>query len=370
MPALFLYIEEEVHYVAVADDIILALNPHLAGSPDGGLSLIVHIVIVFDDLGADETPLEIRVDHTGRLGSLVALAYGPRTALVSSGREEGLQAEEAIGALDEADHSRLFKSELFEEHLPVVVVLNLRDVRLCPGGYHEYLGLLVLHGLTHSVDIFIAAGGGSLIHIADIHHWLVREQHKLARHRCLILIHGDDRAAGFALQQGLAVFLKQVRHLLRILVRSYSGLFGDLGESCLHSLEVLDLKLRIDYFLVADGIHTAVHVYDISILKTPEHVQYRVCLADIGEELVSETLTLAGTLDESGDIDYIHSRRDGALGLTELRKGLQALVRDVGGAEVGFYGAEREIGALSFSRADTVEECGLSHIWKSDYTAF
>ena len=51
-------------------------------------------------------------------------------------------------------------------------------------------------------------------------------------------------------------------------------------------------------------------------------------------------------------------------------EGLEALVRDIGGAEVRLNGAEREIGALGLARADTIEKGGFSDVRKSDYTAF
>ena len=54
----------------------------------------------------------------------------------------------------------------------------------------------------------------------------------------------------------------------------------------------------------------------------------------------------------------------------DISKHVQTAVRHVGAAEVGLYGAKGEIGALSLSGTDTVEESGFTDVRKTDYTAF
>ena len=92
-------IEEEVHYIAILHDVILTLDPHLAGGAHGRLGLVLDEVVVLDHLGADEALLEVGVDDAGGLGGLVAAVDGPGAALVGAGRKEGLQAQQVIGAL-------------------------------------------------------------------------------------------------------------------------------------------------------------------------------------------------------------------------------------------------------------------------------
>ena len=109
---------------------------------------------------------------------------------------------------------------------------------------------------------------------------------------------------------------------------------------------------------------------DVAVVETAQHVQYGIGLADVGQELVAEAFALAGALHQAGDVDNVDRGRDGTLGLAEVRKGLQTFVRNVGGAEVGLYGAEGEIGALSFPGAYTVEEGGFTYVRQSDDSAF
>ena len=130
------------------------------------------------------------------------------------------------------------------------------------------------------------------------------------------------------------------------------------------------MQLCVHDFLVADRVYAAVHMDDVAIIKAAEYVQDGIGLAYVGQELVTETLALAGTLHQAGDVDYVDRGRDGALRLAEVRQGLQPLVRHVGGAEVRLNGTEREIGALGLSGAYTVEEGGFTDVRQTDYTAF
>ena len=130
------------------------------------------------------------------------------------------------------------------------------------------------------------------------------------------------------------------------------------------------MQFGINNLLVADRVYAAVHMDDIAVVKATQYVQDGVGLADVGQELVAETFTLAGALHQAGDVDYVDRGRDGAFRHAELRQGLQPLVGHVGGAEVRLDGAEGEIGALGLSGAYTIEEGGFTDVRQSDDTAF
>src|SRR5690349_11277201 len=70
-------VEPEVHDIALADDVLLALKAQLAGLLRAGLALAGEIVVIADHLGTDEAALEIGMDHAGSLGRRGAGAYGP-----------------------------------------------------------------------------------------------------------------------------------------------------------------------------------------------------------------------------------------------------------------------------------------------------
>ena len=66
-------VEEEVHDVAVLHDVLLALDADLAHVAARLFGAQRHVVVVLDDLGADEAAFEVGVDYTGTLRSLPAL---------------------------------------------------------------------------------------------------------------------------------------------------------------------------------------------------------------------------------------------------------------------------------------------------------
>ena len=72
----------------VLHHVLLALDPDLALVAAGLFGTQRHIVVVLDDFGTDEAPLEIGVDDTGGLGRFHAPAESPGTALVGTGREK------------------------------------------------------------------------------------------------------------------------------------------------------------------------------------------------------------------------------------------------------------------------------------------
>ena len=177
---------------------------------------------------------------------------------------------------------------------------------------------------------------------------------------------GAGRPAGF---QCLLVPHKHITGLPGMFVTS-SGLLLQLAQAVLHCLKILELKLQVDYLLVPHRIHASVHVGDIGIVEAAEHMQDGIGLADIGQKLVAETLTPAGTLDKTGDVDNLHRRRHHSSGMHKRLKHLQPGIGHGSGADVGLDGTEREIGRLSLSRTYTVEKSGLADIGQTDYTAF
>ena len=170
------------------------------------------------------------MDHARGLGGLVALVDGPGAAFVSAGREEGLQAEQVVGALDEADHAGFLQAHFFEEHLPVFVVLHLGDLGLGAGGDHEDLGLLVLDGLAHSVHVGVSVDYGSVVHVADIEHGLVGQQEEVVGQGHFVFVQQGDAATGVSLLQGGLVAEEQRQQFLGLFVPAGRGLLLDLGD--------------------------------------------------------------------------------------------------------------------------------------------
>ena len=86
-------VEEEVHDVSVLDDIFLALDSELSCGSDGTFAAQGDIVFIFDHFCPYEALLEVGMDYTSCLWSLVSLVDRPCAALVAACCEEGLETE-------------------------------------------------------------------------------------------------------------------------------------------------------------------------------------------------------------------------------------------------------------------------------------
>lgn len=78
----FLDVEEEMHDVAVLDDIFLAFGGELAGGSYRTFAAKCDEIIVLDDFCPDESLLEVRVDDSGGFRSLVSIVDCPGATLV------------------------------------------------------------------------------------------------------------------------------------------------------------------------------------------------------------------------------------------------------------------------------------------------
>src|SRR3546814_9683070 len=61
--------------------------------------------------------------------------------------------------------------------------------------------------------------------------------------------------------------------------------------------------LGLDRLGIGDRVDLAFDVGDVAILEAAQYMTDRIDLADMGEELVAEALTLRGTAHQAGDID-------------------------------------------------------------------
>src|SRR5580658_9165868 len=79
------YVESEVHDVAHLHYVLPALAADAPGRAQRLHGLVLHVILVRDDLGPDEAPLDIAVNRAGRLGRLRPLANRPGTSFLFAG---------------------------------------------------------------------------------------------------------------------------------------------------------------------------------------------------------------------------------------------------------------------------------------------
>ena len=353
-----------MHDVAVLHDVLLAFDADLARVAAGFFRTQRHVVVVFDHFGADESLLEIGVDDAGRLRGLHAADVGPCARLVGAGGEERFEVEQFVGRFDQALDARLFETEIFEEHLPLLVALQLGDVGFGGGGDDEHFGFFVGDGRTDRLGVGVARGGALLIDVADVQHRFVGQQVEVGDQFAVLLLQ-FDRAGAAALLQHRFVLQQQFDLTFGVLVAAHGRLLLGLAQPVFDRFEVLELQLGVDDTLVAHGVDRAVHMGDVAVVEAAQYVDDGVRVADVGEELVAQSFAFRRAFDQSGDIDDFDGGRNHPLGFVDLGQPDEPPVGDGDYAHVGFDGAKGKVSRLRLRVGQAVEKGRFADVRKT-----
>ena len=147
-----------------------------------------------------------------------------------------------------------------------------------------------------------------------------------------------------------------------------AGLGGALHavQPLLHGGEVGEGELELDDLAIAHGIDAVHHVQDVVVVEAADDVHDRVRLADVGEELVAESLALGRALDESGDVHELDGGGHGALRADDARQLVESRIGEVHPADVRVLGRERIVGGEDARAGERIEERRLANVRKAD----
>ena len=168
----------------------------------------------------------------------------------------------------------------------VLIALELSDVLLGLGSDDHSLGTFLLSNrfdLTGKIVTVLSLGFAD---VADVENGLRREQEKVAGAVLFFLRFELHHTGVLTLFQHFFISFQDGHFDLGVLIAG-SGSLLSLGQTALDGLEVLQLKLSIDDFLIADGVDGAVDVGDVIVLKATEHVDDSVRLANVSKEFVA-----------------------------------------------------------------------------------
>ena len=287
------------------------------------------------------------MDDTRSLGSLHTLNEGPCTALVGTSGEECLQVEQLVCRLDQTCHARLLKTHILQEHLTLLVILQLGDIGLGSRSHDQHLGILVGNGSLHSLGVHVTRYGRCLINITYVEYGLVGQKIKVGNELALLLV-GLNRTSRATLLQRLLELHQKIVTTLGVLI-ARCGLLLALADIVLYGLQILQLQLRVDNTLVANGIHRAIDVRNITILEATQNVDDCIGVADIAEELISQAFALRSTLHQTGDIDNLDGGGDNLAGVINLGQLNESLIGYGDNTHIGLDCTEREICSLRLS---------------------
>ena len=99
------------------------------------------------------------------------------------------------------------------------------------------------------------------------------------------------------------------------------------GHALFERFEIGEHQLGLDRLGIGDRIDLALDMRHVAALEAAQHMDDRIDLADVGEELVAEALALRGAAHQPGDVD------EGELRLDDL--GRAGDLGDLGEARIG-----------------------------------
>ena len=143
---------------------------------------------------------------------------------------------------------------------------------------------------------------------------------------------------------------------LGLAVASGLGLFLDAVDTALDGLQISQLQLQVNDLLVAHGIHGAVNMGHIIVVEATQHMDDGIGLTNVTQEFVSQALTTAGSLHQSGDVDDFDRRGHDARGIHQLGELVETLVGNGDNAHIGLDGAEREVGRLRLGIRQAIKQ--------------
>jgi hypothetical protein len=105
-----LNVKEEVYYIAVLDCVVFAFGGEFTGGTASAFRFKSNEVFILYHLCAYKTSFEIGVYCTCSFRGFIAYTDGPCAAFIRADGKEGVQTEQAVGFLNQADNSGFLKA--------------------------------------------------------------------------------------------------------------------------------------------------------------------------------------------------------------------------------------------------------------------
>ena len=154
-----------MHDISVLDHIFFAFHAQHAAGAAGGLVFVAHVVLIGDDLGADEAAFKVRMNNPGRLRSLPALVNGPCAHFLRADRKVAAKSQSFVAGANNA-HKTALVNAVRGQHFGLLGVgkalqfffqlgTNAGKTCLSPGGK----GLEGFHkGIAFGHSVFVHVG--------------------------------------------------------------------------------------------------------------------------------------------------------------------------------------------------------------------
>ena len=105
---------------------------------------------------------------------------------------------------------------------------------------------------------------------------------------------------------------------------------------------------------------------NIGVIKDAHHLSNGIGLANVGKELITQPLTLAGASNDAGDVDEGDSGRDDSLAAENASENLETIVGQIHHADVWLDGGEGVVRRQDRVFGERVKQSGLADIRESN----
>src|ERR1043166_6269187 len=234
---------------------------------------------------------------TPRAGGACAARDGPGAHLLLARREEGHQAEQAVGAADERVHAARLDAQL-AQITPTVFGREFGQLGFELRADGDALRALRRRDLAHGEDVRVRfrVGERGFVNVSGEDGRLRREEEERARDGALGVVEFDG-ARGPALgergEQLVYDFDLGARGLVAALGRLLRALAPPLDRRA-----VCERQFDLAGLDVAARVNRALDVVDLLVLEAADDLDDGVGLADVGEELVAESLAFGRAAHE------------------------------------------------------------------------
>ena len=143
---------------------------------------------------------------------------------------------------------------------------------------------------------------------------------------------------------------------------------GGALNAALHHFHVGKNELHVDGLQVTHGVNAALYVDNVVIFKATNDVQNCITLANVGKELVAQTLALGCALDKTCNVHELANGRGQLFGLVHFRQHVQTLVRNGHYTYVRLNGAEGVVSGFRACVGQRVEQSGFADVGQTDDT--
>mmetsp|Transcript_25355 Transcript_25355/g.55896 ORF Transcript_25355/g.55896 Transcript_25355/m.55896 type:complete len:244 (-) Transcript_25355:326-1057(-) len=240
---------------------------------DFGLGFEFHKVVVVLVFSADESALEVSVDHAGRLGGLEALADGPLPDFVLAACKEVDQIQGDLAGLDNLVETA--RDGQFGLLIDQLLLLGRAE------GHQDAAPVGVDPGLDFDQLLVALLLQGVVVDVRDLHRRFASQK--------LVFIQVDDVIGGpvcevndldSGLQSGQSL-LERLQFQEDVLVlHALLAAFDLLDFSCAF-LEVFGNQLLLDDFEVADRVYVAFKMSDFVVVETAHDLEHAIHLVDV-----------------------------------------------------------------------------------------